>query len=59
MKYFDLSRLGHSPSCAHFEFETNLMLLEDNPAVLADKYVNPKKKNAYNLFDKWRKIIWG
>ena len=55
VKYFDLFRLGHSPSSAHFEFETNLMLLEDNPAVLADRYVNPKKKDVYNLFDKWRK----
>lgn len=53
-KYYDLFKQGHSPSSAHLEHETNLMY-SDNPQLLADRNVNPKLSDVYNLFNKWRK----
>jgi hypothetical protein len=57
-KYFDLFKQGHSPSSAHLEYETNLMFL-DNPHLIADRNVNPKVSDVYNLFNKWRKTNLG
>ena len=53
-KYYDLFKQGHSPSCAHLEYETNLMYQHD-PQLLADRNINPKTSDVYNLFNKWRK----
>jgi len=52
-KYNDILKQGHSPSSAHLKHETNLMLL-DNPHLLADRSINPKLSDVYNLFNKWR-----
>ena len=57
-KYYDLFRQGHSPSSAHLEYETHLTFM-DNPKVLADRNVNPKVSDVYNLFNKWRKSNLG
>ena len=57
-KYYELFKQGHSPSSAHLEYETNLMLL-DNPQLLADRNINPKISDVYNLFYKWRKTNLG
>ena len=57
-KYYDLFKQGHSPSSAHLEYETNLMFL-DNPHLLADRNINPKISDVYNLFNKWRKTNLG
>ena len=56
-QYYDLFKQGHSPSSAHLEYETNLMYTE-SPQLLADRNINPKTSDVYNLFNKWRKIIW-
>lgn len=53
-KYYDLFKQGHSPSSSHLECETNLMY-SDNPQLLADRNINPKLSDVYNLFNKWRK----
>ena len=53
-KYYDLFKQGHSLSSARLEHETNLMFL-DNPHLLADRSINPKLSDVYNLFNKWRK----
>ena len=45
---------GHSPSSAHLEYETNLMY-KDKPQLLADRNINPKISDVYNIFNKWRK----
>ena len=45
---------GHSPSSAHLEYVTNLMYQHD-PQLLADRNINPKISDVYNLFNKWRK----
>ena len=58
-KYYGLFKLGHSPASAHLEYETNLMLEHDNPHVLADRSLNPKISDVYNLFNKWRKTNLG
>ena len=58
LKYYDLFKQGHSPSSAHLEYETNLMFL-DNPHLLADRNINPKISDVYNLFNKWRKTNLG
>ncbi len=50
-KYYDLFKQGHSPSSAHLEYETNLMF-SDNPQLLADRNINPKLSDVYNLFNK-------
>ena len=57
-KYYDLFKQGHSPSSAHLEYETNLMFL-DKPHLLADRNINPKISDVYNLFNKWRKTNLG
>ena len=57
-KYYELFRQGHSPSSAHLEYETHLTYLDD-PKLLADRNVNPKKSDVYNLFNKWRKSNLG
>ena len=57
-KYYDLFRQGHSPSSAHLEYETHLTYLDD-PKLLADRNVNPKITDVYNLFNKWRKSNLG
>ena len=57
-KYYDLFRQGHSPSSAHLEYETHLTYM-DNPKLLADRNVNPKISDVYNLFNKWRKSNLG
>ena len=53
-KYYDLFRQGHSPSSAHLEYETNIMYC-DEPHLIADRSVNPKISDVYNLFNKWRR----
>ena len=53
-KYYDLFRQGHSPASAHLEYETHLTYKEE-PNLLADRSINPKLSDIYNLFDKWRK----
>ena len=53
-KYYDLFKQGHSPSSAHLEYETNLMY-KDKPQLLADRNINPKISDVYNIFNKWRK----
>ena len=35
-KYYELFKLGHTPSSAHLEYETTLMLKKENPRALAD-----------------------
>ena len=57
-KYYDLFRQGHSPSSAHLEYETHLTYMDD-PNLLADRNVNPKISDVYNLFNKWRKSNLG
>ena len=57
-KYYDLFKQGHSPSSAHLEYETNLLLLDD-PHLLADRNKNPKISDVYNLFNRWRKTNLG
>ena len=57
-KYYDLFRQGHSPASAHLEYETNLTY-SDDPQMLADRNVNPKVSDVYNLFNKWRKCNLG
>ena len=52
-KYYDLFKQGHSPSSAHLEYETNLMYTY-NPQLLADRNINPKISDVYNIFNKWR-----
>ena len=47
-KYYDLFKQGHSPSSAHLGYKTNLMLF-DNPHLLADRNMNPKLSDVYNL----------
>ena len=54
-KYYDLFKQGHSPS---MEYETNLTFM-DNPHLLADRNINPKISDVYNLFNKWRKTNLG
>ena len=54
-KYFNLFRLGHTAATAHLEYETNFMLSQETPCALADRSLNPKRKDVYNLFSKWRK----
>ncbi len=53
-KYYDLFRQGHSPSSAHLEYETHLTYMDDHK-LLANRNVNPKVSDVYNLFNKWRK----
>ena len=57
-KYYDLFTQGHSPSSAHLEYETHLTYM-DNPKLLADRNVNPKISDVYNLCNKWRKCNLG
>ena len=57
-KYYDLFSQGHSPATAHLEYETSLMYC-DEPQLIADRNVNPKKSDVYNLFNKWRKCNIG
>ena len=57
-KYYDLFTQGHSPSSAHLEYETHLTYM-DNPKLLADRNVNPKICDVYNLCKKWRKCNLG
>ena len=45
---------GHSPSSAHLEYETNLMY-KNKPQLLADRNINRKISDVYNIFNKWRK----
>ena len=52
---YNLFKFGHSPASAHHEYETRLMLKEENPHVLADRSINPKVSDVYNMFNKWRK----
>ena len=52
-KYYDLFRQGHSPSSAHLEYETKLTYKDTQ--LLADRHINPKISDVYNLFNKWRK----
>ena len=56
-KYYDLFRQGHSPSSAHLEYETQLTYKDTQ--LLADRHVNPKISDIYNLFNKWRKSNLG
>ena len=58
-KYYDLFKLGRSPASAHLEYETTLMLKMDNPQVLADRNINPKVSDVYNIFNVWRKTNLG
>ena len=53
-KYYDLFNQGHSPASSHLEYETNVMY-SDNPQLIADRSINPKLSDVYNLFNKWRK----
>ncbi len=53
--HYKLFRLGHSPASAHLEYETKLMLSYTSLNILADRYINPKRKDIYNLFSTWRK----
>ena len=57
-KYYDLFRQAHSPASAHLEYETHLTYMDD-PKLLADRNVNPKVSDVYNLFNKWRKSNLG
>ena len=57
-KYYDLFQQGHSPSSAHLEYETHLTYMDDHK-LLADRNVNPKVSDVYNLFNKWRKSNLG
>ena len=57
-EYYELFRLGHSPSSAHLKYETHLTYLDDLK-LLANRNVNPKKGHVYNLFNKWRKSNLG
>ena len=57
-KYYDLFKQGHSPASAHLEYETHLTYMDD-PKLLADRNVNPKVSDVYNLFNKWRKYNLG
>jgi len=50
-KYYDLFKQGHSPSSAHLEHETTLLYQQD-PQLLADRNINPKIGDVYNLFNK-------
>ena len=50
-------RQGHSPSSAHLEYETQLTYKDTQ--LLADRHVNPKISDVYNLFNKWRKSNLG
>ena len=52
-KYYDIFRQGHSPSSARLEYETQLTYKDTQ--LLADRHVNPKVSDVYNLFNKWRK----
>ena len=56
-KYYDLFRQGHSPSSAHLEYETQLTYKDTQ--LLADRNVNPKISDVYNMFNKWRKSNLG
>ena len=56
-KYYDLFTQGHSPSSAHLEYETQLTY--NDTQLLADRNVNPKISDVYNLFNKWRKCNLG
>ena len=56
-KYYDLFRQGHSPSSAHLEYETQLTYKDTQ--LLADRHINPKISDVYNLFNKWRKSNLG
>ena len=58
-KYYDLFKLGHSPASAHLEYETTLMLKMDNPQALADRNINPKVSDVYNIFNVWQKTNLG
>ena len=58
-KYYNLFKVGHSPASAHLEYETNLMLEHDSPQALADRSMNPKLSDVYNLLNKWRKTNLG
>ena len=59
MKYLDLFKLGHSPASAHLEYETTLMLKIETPQALADRSINPKVSEVYNIFNVWRKTNLG
>ena len=59
MKYLDLFKLGHSQASAHLEYETTLMLKIETPQALADKSINPKVSDVYNIFNVWRKTNLG
>ena len=54
-KYYDLFKLGRSPASAHLEYETTLMLKMENPQALADRNINPKVSDVYNILIVWRK----
>ena len=54
-KYFNLFRHGHTAATAHLEYKTNFMLSQETSCILADRSLNPKCKDVYNLFSKWRK----
>ena len=56
-RYYELFRLGHSPSSAFSEYETVLMMQNDTIQAysLADRSTNPKLNDVYNMFSKWRK----
>ena len=57
MKYLDLFKLGHSPASAHLEYETTLMLKIETPQALADRSINPKVSDVYNIFNVEEKIF--
>ena len=56
-KYYDLFRQGHSPSSAHLEYESQVTYMDTQ--LLADRQVNPKRSDVYNLFNKWRRSNLG
>ena len=54
-RYYELFKLEHSPASVHLEYETTLMLKMDNPQAVADRNINPKVGDVYNIFNVWWK----
>ena len=51
-------RKGHSPASAHLVYETHLTYVDDRK-LLAERNVNLKVSDVYNLLNKWRKSNLG
>ena len=54
-RYHELFARGHSPSTAHFEFETQLLLTSESTETVADRATNLKVKDVYNMYQRWVK----